>query len=100
MLILRPVNGVYYVVSSEFPDGQWAAYDNEDSARALIHWLTEMKIDCVGLLTRLHFGRLTETDRRLVNKIQRAARHSSQVVSTKTAISEMMALAKVKGVRL
>lgn len=100
MLILRPVNGVYYVVSSEFPDGCWAAYDNEDSARALIHWLTLMKIDCVGLLTRLYFQRLTEADRRLANTIVRAARHSSQVVSTKTAISEMMALAKVKAGKL
>lgn len=100
MLILRPVNGVYYVVSTEFPDGQWSAYDNEDDARAFIHWLTVTKIDCVGLLTRLYFGRLTETDRRLVNKIQRAARHWSQVVSTKVAIQDQMALAKVKGVRL
>lgn len=99
MLILKPVNGTWYVVSSEFPDGQWSAYDNEDSARALIQWLTEMKIDCVGLLTRLHFQRLTDQDRRLVSRIQRAARHHTQVVSTKTAIQDQMALAKVKASR-
>ena len=91
MLILRPVNNVWYVVSSGYPDGAWCGYTDPDAAMAVLQWMTEMKIDCDGILRRLYFGKLTEADRRLAGKIERATRHPTRVESKLEPVEYRMA---------
>lgn len=96
MLILRPVKGVWWIVSSSYPDGAWWGYTDPDAALAVIQWLTLMKIDCDGILRRLYFGKLTEADRRLVGKMNRATWHESRVTSKQEPVVDRLAKARLK----
>lgn len=86
MLILKPVNGVWYIVSAEFPGGHWAAFSDPDTALIFQEWLFDSKFDCVGILTRLYAGSLTEADRRVIRFINYASRTGTRVWSQKEPV--------------
>lgn len=100
MLILKPVNGVWYVMHNQFPDGHLAAYTSEDNARAFMQWLTIMKFDIHGLLTRLHYDRLTDADKLNIASIQRASRHHTQVISKQEPVMDRLARQRGERVKL
>lgn len=81
MLILRPVKGIWYVISSDFPGGAWFGFNDEDVARRVIQWMTLLDIDFDGILTRLYQGELTERDKNTVKSLNKATRHPSRVRS-------------------
>lgn len=96
MLILKPVNGVWWVVSSGYPDGAWCGFTNPDAALAVVQWMTELKLDCDGILARLHFGKLTPADRKTVARINYCTRHPSRVVSSKEPIEQRIIRSRLK----
>lgn len=98
MLILKPVKGVWYIQHNQFPDGHIAAYRDEDNARAFVQWLTVMKFDIHGMLSRLYFSELTDADRKIIARINHASRHASRVWSSAEPIADR--LARLRGERV
>lgn len=94
MLILKPVNGVWYVQSSGYPQGHWAAYSDHDVAREFLHWLVECHFDCDSILRRLYAGKLTARDRNTVRIIYHQSAHRTRVVSQQQPVEAMMAAAR------
>lgn len=95
MLILKPVNGVWYVQSSGYPQGYWCGYTSEDAALIVMEWMFDQKFDCDGILTRLHFGKLTDRDRHTVAWIHHATVHPTRVVSHKEPIINLIAKSRL-----
>lgn len=95
MLILKPVKGVWYIVSSGYPSGHWAAYSDEDVALEFMGWMFECRFDCDAILQRLHFGTLTRADRNTVKLINREARHKTRVVSKLEPVVNLIAKSRV-----
>ena len=91
MLYLKPVKGAWYISSSEFPGGCWAAFSDQEVATQFMEWMFEQQFDCVGILSRLHFSRLTVQDVSVVKAIQANARHPAQVKSKLVPISRQIA---------
>jgi hypothetical protein len=90
MLILKPVNGVWWIVNSSYPDGAWFGYTDPDIALEVIQWFTVEKIDHEGLLRRLYFGGLTRADIALVRAINKATQHPTRVRSKQEPVVRQM----------
>lgn len=83
MLILKPIRGNWYIVSSDYPLGAWFGFWDEDMARMALQWMADERFDCDGILERLYAGKLTDDDRRAVKRMNSALRHSTRLKSKK-----------------
>lgn len=100
MLYLKPLNGTWYIMSTGFPGGHWAAYNDPDAALVFMEWMFDQHIDCTGILQRLYLGMLTERDRVIVQRINHASKHTTRVWSEKEPVLYALMKTRLKPTKL